>query len=78
MHLDNPARDCQAEPGAALGLGDRIVGLLKLLEQLLLIGGIDSRAGVMHRHAERAIGRRDLDRHFAGVGELDRVADQIE
>ena len=78
VHLDDPPRDGEPEPGAALGLGDRIVGLLELLEQLLLIGGIDSRSGVVHRHAERAIGRRDLDRHFAGVGELDRVADQIE
>ena len=78
VHLDDPPRDREPEPGAALGLGDRIVGLLELLEQLLLIGGIDSRPGVVHRHAERAIGRRDLDRHFAGVGELDRVADQIE
>ena len=78
VHLDDPPRDRKPEPGAALRLRDRVVGLLKFLEQLLLIGGINSRSGVVHRHAQRAIGRRDLDGHFPGVGELDGVADQVE
>ena len=59
-------------------LGDRIVGLLELLEQLGLVGRRNARAGVAHRNVERAVGGGDLDRHFAGIGELDRVADQIE
>ena len=78
VHFDDPARDGEPQPGAAFGLGDRIVGLLKFLEQLFLVRGIDARTGVMDGDAERAIGRRDLDGHFAGVGELDGVADQVE
>ena len=38
VHLDDAARNGEPQPGAAFDLGDRIVGLLKFLEQLVLIG----------------------------------------
>ena len=58
MHLDDALGDRQSQPGAALFAGHRIVGLLEFLEQLGLIGGGDARAGVAHRHVERAVARR--------------------
>ncbi len=78
MQLDDAPRNRQPQPGAALGLGDRAVGLLEFLEQLGLIGRGNSRAGVMDGDAERAAGGGDPDRHLACVGELDGVADKIE
>ena len=55
MHLDDALGDRQPEPGAALLLRGRAVGLLELLEDLALIGGGDARPGVAHRRPERAV-----------------------
>jgi hypothetical protein len=52
VHLDDALRDCEPQTGAALLAGDGIVGLLKLLKQLGLIGGGDARAGVPNRYIE--------------------------
>ena len=58
VHLDDALGDRKPKPGAALLAGDRIVGLLELLEQLGLIGGRNAGAGVAHRHVERPVARR--------------------
>src|SRR5215471_12969042 len=78
MHLDNALRYSQSQAGAAFLARDRIVGLLKLLKQLGLIGSGDARAGVANRYMECAIVRLGLDGDFAGIGELDGVADEID
>ena len=48
VHLNDPLGDGQSQAGAALLAGDRIIGLLKLLKQLGLIGSGDARSGVTH------------------------------
>ena len=45
MHLNDPLGDRQSQAGAALLAGDRIVGLLKLLKQLGLIGSGNAWSG---------------------------------
>jgi len=64
--------------GAALLARDGIVGLLKLLKQLGLIGSGDAGSGVTHRDTKLSIGRFGLNGDFAGIGELNRVADEID
>jgi hypothetical protein len=78
VHLDNPLRYCQSQSGTPLLAGDGVVRLLELLKQLGLIGGGDARTGIANRDIERSVVRFGLDDHFAGVGELDGVADQID
>ena len=78
MQLDDALGNRQSETSATFLLRDRRVGLLELLEDFRLLGFGDARPGVAHRYRERAVGRESLDRHFAGIGELDRVADQVE
>ena len=68
---------CQSQAGATLLAGDGIVGLLKLLEQLGLIGGRDARSGVTDRDIEQAIIGFGLNGHFPRIRELDDVADQM-
>src|SRR5215470_5009362 len=68
----------ESQAGAALLAGDGVVGLLKLLKQLGLVGCGDARASIADRHMERAIVRFSLDGNFAGIGELNRVADEID
>ena len=68
----------KSEPGSALGLGGRAVGLLEFVEDLGLVGGADSGPGVADRDGERAVGRGRLDGDLAHVRELDRVADQVQ
>ena len=78
VHLDEPLRDREAKPGAALLAGRAAVDLLELLEDALLVVRRDARPGVAHRDVEEAVGGagRDLDR--ALVGELDRIADEVQ
>src|SRR5262249_51074140 len=52
VHLNDALRYGKPQAGAALLAGDRIVGLLKLLEQLGLIGSGDARASVADRYME--------------------------
>ena len=56
----------------------RGIGLLEFLEDLVLIRVGNARTGVAHRYRERSVRRRGLDRDLALVGELDRIADEIE
>ena len=78
LHLDNALRDREAEPGAALLAGVRAVDLLELLEDLAVVRGGDAGAGIAHRqHGIAVLGGRP-DRDLACIGELDRVADEVE
>ena len=78
VHLNDPLGDGESQTGAALLAGDGIVGLLKFLEQVGLIGSGDAGAGVTHRHMECAVIRFGLDGDFARIGELDGVADKVD
>ena len=78
VQLHDPPGDRQPEPGAALLPGAGAVGLLELLEDPLLVGLGDPGAGVGHRDDEGAVGDPRLDRDLAGLGELDRVAHQVQ
>src|SRR6266508_5855991 len=49
LHLDNSLRDREPKSGAALLAGDRVVGLLAVLEQFGLLGRGNARTGVAHR-----------------------------
>src|SRR5205823_2134001 len=78
MHLDDALGNRQAETGPALLARDRAVGLLKFLEDLGLIGRGDAGPRIAYRNRERAVGYRCSDCYLALVGELYRVADQVE
>src|SRR6516164_478395 len=78
VHLNDPLGDGQSQAGAALLARDRIVGLLELMKQLGLVRSGDARAGVADRDMECAIVRFGLDGNFAGIGELNGVADKID
>ena len=52
VHLNNALGDGQSQAGAALLARNRIVGLLKLLKQLGLIGSGDAGSGVTNRDTE--------------------------
>jgi hypothetical protein len=55
VHLNDALGDGESQPGAALLAGDSIIGVLKLLEQLRLIGSGNAWPGVTHRYIECAI-----------------------
>jgi hypothetical protein len=78
VHLNHALRYGEPQAGATLLASDRIVGLLELLKQLSLIGSGNTGAGVADRYMECAIVRFGLNGDFASIGELDRVADQID
>src|SRR4051812_26600875 len=78
MHLNDSPGNGESQAGAALRFGDRIVSLLEFLEQLLLVGLGDARAGVADRELVVAVLGRGLDGDLALVGELDGVADKIK
>src|SRR6266571_1782055 len=78
MHFDDPLRNSKAKPGAAFGFGMRALGLLEFLKNLGLIGLGNARPGIGHRNRVTAVRSRGLHGDFAGIGELDRVADKIE
>src|SRR6516165_8645314 len=78
MHLNYALRYSQPQASATFLLGDGIVGLLKLLKQPRLIVSGDPGAGIADRYTERAIVGFGLDGDFAGIGELNGVADEID
>src|SRR5262249_12256162 len=78
VHLDDSLGDRKAQTGATLLACDRAVRLLKLLENLGLICWGYTGSRVADRNHERTVCRLCSDRHLALVGELDRVADQVE
>ena len=78
--LDNAARDRKAKSGAAdIGRGTRFA-LLEFQEDFRLLFGRDADAGVAHLEGDlaRPDARLDHDGESALVGELDRVAREIE
>ena len=84
-HAHQLARDLQAKTGAAEAPADAVVALAEALEQPAQRGGIHADAGVddaqpRQCHAARCGGWQRVDQqpHLAPVGELDRVANQIE
>jgi hypothetical protein len=60
VHLNDALRDGEAEPSATLLARKRIVGLLEFLEELGLVGRIDTWTGVTHRHIEGTVVRSAL------------------
>ena len=78
MHLDDLLGDGEAEAGSALGLGIGVVDLVELLEDALQLLRRYSWTRVSHGNSEVAVHGRRGDAHFARVGELDGVADEVE
>ena len=78
VHLHNLFGDGEPETGATLGLGNRAVDLVELLEnpRLMLLG--DARTRVCHTDGEVAADHLRGHAHLARVGELDCVADEVE
>ena len=70
--------DGEPEAGPALGLGVGIVDLVELLEDAVQLLGRYPWTRVSHGNSEVAVHGRRGDAHFAGVGELDGVADEVE
>ena len=85
------AADREAQARAAVLAAGRAVGLLERLEDDLLLVRRDADAGVAHREGDHPLGalellvlrrparrrRRDGDGDVAGVGELERVGEQV-
>ena len=78
MHFDDPSGYGEPKARAALGLGDRAVYLLELVEDSCLIRRGDAGTGVADRERIDVFVGRHLDRDLALVGELNRVADKVE
>src|SRR5579862_409729 len=78
MHLDDPLGDGEAEAGAALRLGRRIVGLMEFIENPLLLARGDAGPGIAHRNIEEAVRLGSGDGDLALVGEFDGIANEIE
>jgi hypothetical protein len=77
VHLNDALGYGKPQAGAALLAGDGIVGLLELVKQLGLIDSRDAGASVTDRYMECAVVRFGLDGDFAGIGEFDGIADEI-
>ena len=85
-HPHQLARDLQPQPGAAEAPADAVVALAEALEQALqrlLVhadAGVDDADARQRRPGGAVLRRHRVDQqpHAAAVGELDRVADQVE
>src|SRR5580698_9152018 len=80
--LNQLPADGQSKPGSSVFARCRAIGLHKRLEQLRLGLPGDADTGVLNFKAHQHIGRRLLlarhaDRHLAGVGKFDGVADEV-
>ena len=78
MHLNDLLGDGEPKARATLGLGVGAVDLMELLEDPILLVNGYAGARVCHRDGEMAIPRARGDPDFAGVGEFDGVANEIE
>src|SRR5215475_6718263 len=78
MHLHDLLGDSEAEARAAFGLGKGTVDLVELIEDLMLLVEWYARPGVCHRDGEMAVACARGDADFAGVGELDGIANEVE
>ncbi len=76
------AGDRQAQAGTAIATADGAIRLGEGLEELRLLRLGQADAGVFHRQAEMGPARfadgTDADQHMAPLGELDRIAQQID
>src|SRR5690606_8543508 len=69
----------QPQPAAAIaGAGARALGLLEAAEQALFLLLVEAGAGIAHGQAHAAGIRCSLQRDAAALGELGRVAEQVE
>ena len=66
------------ETGPALGLGVGVVDLVELLEDARQLLRRYPWTRVSHGNSEVAVRGRRGDAHFARVGELDGIADEVE
>ncbi len=74
--VDTTAHDCKSQAKAGLLIA-RTIGMGKLGEHVLLLRGVDARAGIADRQL-RFFAERDLaDDHAALAGVLDRIGDQV-
>ena len=78
MQLNNPLGDCEPETGSAFGLGVGVVDLVELLKDALQLILRYPRTRVSHGNNEVAVHDRRADAYLTSVGELDRVADEVE
>jgi len=78
MHFDDPFCNSQAKAGAAFGFGMRALGLLKFFKNLGLIGLGNAGASIGHRNRITAVRGSGFHGDFAGIGELDCIADKVE
>src|SRR5262245_2488626 len=78
MHLDDLLGDGEAQTCASLGLSKRAVDLMELFEDVRLLHGRNAGTRVDHSDVEVPVYRFRRDTHLAGVGELDRVTDEVE
>jgi hypothetical protein len=78
VHFDDALGYGEAQSSTAFLAGDGIVGLLKLLEQLGLIGCRDTGFSITDRYMKRPVVRFSLDGNFADISELNRIADEID
>ncbi len=79
--LDEGAGDGQAEAGAAVAPGGPRVDLAKGFEDVVELVLLDADTGVgdLEQHARTVVGiKSGGDGHFAPLGELDGIADQVD
>ncbi|MDR6354343.1 hypothetical protein Q3H58_001014 [Pseudomonas psychrotolerans] len=76
------ARDRQTQTGTPIAPADGAIRLGEGLEELRLLRLGETDAGILDRQAEMGpallAGRADADQHMPMLGELDRVAQQID
>ena len=78
LMLNQTAHQSQPQPGALVVSRVGSVGLIELLEDLLDVFRSDADTTVLDMHQQiRSLAERP-DRHGAGRGELDRVAEQVD
>ena len=78
MQLDDPFRDGKTETGSTLGPRAGAVELPEFLEHQLLILKRNSWAGIGDRNLERTVRCGDVNGDFPGLGEFDRISDQVQ
>ena len=78
MHLHNALYDGEAQSGAALRLGDRIIDLLEFFENFCLIGFVDARSRVLDGKFVEIPFRLHFDPDLSRIGEFYRVTNKVE
>ena len=76
--MDRRLRDRQSKTRAAFLSRRAAVDLLEFIEDACLIFGRDAGPGIADCHVEAAVDRAGVDLDRAGIGEFDRIADDVE